>query len=155
VTALCAAAARYDFAAMYALIDWPLSYAGGWARAVDSPALPASTSPRFLAQGFDELDRVTPAIAQGQLGEMALRLAEGATLRPATEPERRAVLGAIAIPRVERELPLKIVSRLDGWRRRAAAVAEVWVAQVDQRKVWLAISPDGPKLVVPIVTDPS
>lgn len=150
----CLAATRYDFAAMFRLVDWPLSFVGEWARAVDSPDLPPDLSAKAIEQGFREFETVSLPMVQTQLGELALRLAAGGMVRAASDRERAAVLAVIDIPRPERALPLRMFKRLDEWRRRAATVTEVWVAVVEGRKVWLPVCPEGPKLVLVKVSDP-
>jgi hypothetical protein len=149
VTAAIAAARAGELARLHALVDWPLSVAGGMLRAAahvdlaDRDRLVAGGLTEFLAAVDDQ------ALVREYLEPVAAWLAAAWEVRPADPARTRQVLDDLVPPEPD-GLSSDRIAQLRELRSRANGLNEVLVAVADAGALPVVPSPETGRIVLPL-----
>ncbi len=142
------AAGRGDPITLNALIDWPVSGAGGLVRNLHE----LDPGERMQAAKAGLANLLSEGSAEGgsfPLGSAVMRLAENPQERPATGPERRAALTALMVPALPPEIDPATAAALRDLAGRASSITDVHVVEYDRRRsLALGVFPDGTGLAI-------
>lgn len=131
-----------------ALVDWPVSGAGGLVRSLHDldPGDRMDAAKVGLANLLSE---GSPEDGSFPLGSTVTRLAEGPQVRPATGQERRAALTALEIPALPPEIDLTTAAALGELAIRTSSITDVHVVTYATRlTLGLGIIPGQERLAI-------